>query len=132
MGKAMKSATTMKAAMKTKTTMKAAMKAAMKKAMKAVKSMKAMKAKRVISKRACRAVVFHGGKGGPHTTLKKENLIKNKFGRIVSKKASAASKKNWAKSGGKWIKALQQARKALKVTGFMAVKKGSPLYVKAR
>merc|ERR1712224_469156 len=31
-----------------------------------------------------------------------------------------------------WIQAVAKARKALKITGFAAIKKGSPLYAKAK
>merc|ERR1712146_673480 len=48
--------------------------------------------------------------------------------RIVSKKVSAQAKAKL----GPWIAALQQARKALNVKGFAAVKKGTPLYKKAK
>ena len=61
-------------------------------------------------------------KGG----LKKDTLIKNKNGRIVSKKLSAKGK------ASKWIKAVTAARKALGVKGFVVIKKGSALYKKAR
>merc|ERR1712098_879865 len=66
------------------------------------------------------------------TTLTKGDLIKNKAGRIVSKKQSLRAKKMYAKGIGKWTAALQKARKALGTKGFVAVKKGSPLYKKAR
>merc|ERR1719379_2724007 len=52
--------------------------------------------------------------------------MKNKHGRVVIKKASAHSKKS------PWIQALSKARKALKLTGFTAIKKGTPLYIKAK
>ena len=61
-------------------------------------------------------------KGG----LKKESLIKNKHGKVVSKKMSAKGKAN------KWIKAVAAARKALGVKGFVVIKKGSALYKKAK
>ena len=50
---------------------------------------------------------------------------------IVSKKASANGKIAYKYIEG-WTIALQQARQALGVTGFLAVKKGSPLYTKAK
>merc|ERR1740133_729218 len=54
------------------------------------------------------------------------NLTKNKIGRVVSKKKSALGKKN------SWMIAVQKARKALKIKGFVAIKKGSELYKKAK
>merc|ERR1719263_1208006 len=93
--------------------------------------MEAMKAKKV-SKRMAKAVAFRGNATGGATTLKKADLIKSKTGKIVSKKASAAAKARYAKGIGKWTAAVTKARKALGVKGFVAVKKGTPLYKKAR
>merc|ERR1712054_351452 len=97
------------------------------KAMKAMKTMKAMKAKRlsVIAKgKLAKAVVFRGSK-------KKTDLMKTKTGKIVTKKQHAAGKKAYEHIKG-WTSAVQKARKALGVNGFQAVKKGSPLYKKAK
>ena len=58
--------------------------------------------------------------------LSASSLMKTKSGRIVSKKAHAAGKKN------KWIIAVTKARKALGVKGFAKVSKGSALYKKAK
>merc|ERR1719451_267787 len=54
------------------------------------------------------------------------SLTKNKHGKVVSKKKSAFGKKS------PWIAAVTKARKALKITGFTIIKKGSPLYAKAK
>merc|ERR1719264_1852329 len=112
----MKKAAAMKA-MKAKTT-----------SMKAMKAMKVMKAKRVsvIAKgKRARVSVFYG---------KKE---KSKSGKIVSKAAAARAKKAWANSALKaWCDAVKQARKALNLTGFVAVggksATGKALYAKAK
>merc|ERR1712241_350211 len=86
---------------------------------------KVMKAKRVsvIAKgKNARAVVFSGSKAKTATGMTKDKLIKNKNGRIVSKAKSAFSKKNWANSGlKKWADAVKAARKALNLTGFVAI-----------
>ncbi len=59
--------------------------------------------------------------------------MKSKSGNITWRKAFACAKKNFAGSKlAKWCKAVQAARKALGVKGFVAVKKGSPLYNKAK
>merc|ERR1712232_1448908 len=55
-------------------------------------------------------------KGG----LSKSDLTKNKNGKVVSKKLSARGKKH------PWIQACTKARKALKITGFAIIKKGTP------
>ena len=59
------------------------------------------------------------------------HLKRNKNGKIVSKKASAAGKRAYKQISG-WTKAVQQARKQLKVKGFVAVKKGTALYKLAK
>merc|ERR1712216_307904 len=117
----------------TSVTMAKAMKAM--KAMAAMKAMKAMK-KKAVSKTAkgryAKVVVFRGSKAKTTGGLTKSDLIKNKQGRIVSKKQSAKGKALFAQYAKSWITALQKARKALGVEGFVAVKKGSALYKKAR
>merc|ERR1712187_810981 len=101
----------------------AAMKAMKGKAI-AMKGMKAMKAKRVsvIARgKLARAVVFRGSKEKTVGGLTKDKLVKNKNGKIVSKGASARSKKNYAGSALKaWADAVKAARKALGFTGFVA------------
>merc|ERR1712146_497720 len=62
--------------------------------------------------------------------LKKTDLMRSKTGKIVSK-ANANGNKAYAHIKG-WTTAVQKARKALGVKGFQAVKKGSPLYKKAK
>merc|ERR1711862_322984 len=111
----------------------------MAKAMKAMKAMAAMKAMRAMKKKAvskiakgklARAVVFRGTKEKTYTGLTKSDLIKNKRGKIVSKKASLRAKKNNFIKG--WVTAVQKARKALGLKGFVAIKKGSAFYNKAK
>merc|ERR1712139_11177 len=97
--------------------------------------MGAMKAKRVskIAKgKRAKAAVFSFGKEKTYGGLTKSDLMKNKAGKIVSKKASAASKKRFAKVLKPWNDAVQKARKELGLKGFVAIKKGSALYKKAR
>merc|ERR1719326_2441718 len=97
--------------------------------MKAMKAMKAMK-KKTVSKigkgRMAKALVLRGSKEKTIGGLTSKDLTKNKDGKIVSKKASAASKAR------PWIVAVKKARAALKVKGFQAIKKGTPLYAKAK
>merc|ERR1712118_554798 len=97
------------------------------------KAMKAMMGKAVskIAKgKRARAVVFHGTKEKTYTGLTKSDLIKNSRGKIVSKKASLRAKRNNHIKG--WYTAVQKARKALGLKGFVAIKKGSVLYKKAK
>ena len=107
-------------------------------AMKAVKAGKAMKAKRVskVAKgKFAKAMVLKGSKAKTSGGLKKDMLFKNKRGKVVSKKASAAGKKRFASIKG-WFTAVQQARKALNVSGFVAINgktaQGKALYAKAK
>merc|ERR550537_655077 len=102
------------------------------KAMKAMAAMKAMRAmkKKSVSKiargRMAKAMVLRGTKAKTSGGLTAASLTKNKYGKIVSKKASAKGKKN------AWMIAVSKARKALKLKGFVAIKKGSELYKKAK
>merc|ERR1719504_632212 len=104
------------------------------KAMAAMKAMRAMK-KKAVSKIAkgkfARSVVFRGSKAKTATGLTKGDLIKNKRGKIVTKKSVAAGKKAYSNIKG-WTAACQKARKALGIKGFVAIKKGSALYKKAK
>merc|ERR1712158_153178 len=103
--------------------MGAAMKPAMKAAMKAVmKAKKAMKVSKIARGKMARAVVFRGSKEKTGGGMTKDQLVKSKSGKIVSKAASARAKKAWATSPlKKWVDAVKQARKQLNVKGFCAV-----------
>merc|ERR1712028_154346 len=92
----------------------------------AAKPMKAMK-KKVVSKFA----VFSGTKVKTVGGLNKSALMKNKNGKIVSKKMNANGKKAYANIKG-WTVAVQKAKKALGLKGFIAIKKGTPVYKKAK
>merc|ERR1719185_17014 len=91
--------------------------------------MKAMK-KKSVSKIAtgsrAKSMVLRGSKEKTVGGLTAKDLCKSKYGKIVGKKSSARSKKS------PWIQAIAKARKALKITGFSAIKKGTPLYAKAK
>merc|ERR1712039_828741 len=99
-----------------------------------------MKAKRVTKigrGRFARSQVLRGSKVKTGSGLTKEKLMRNKFGKIVSKKASAASKKRYQSSGAKiWADCIKQARKALNLKGFVAINGkqavGKALYAKAK
>jgi len=121
-----------KAAMKAMMAMKA-MKSM--KAMKPMKAMKAMKKKKRVSKIAkgklAKYLVFKGSKEKTASGLTKSDLVKNKNGRIVSKKQMAAGKKAYNNIKN-WVAAVVKARKALGVKGFVTIKKGTPLYSKAK
>merc|ERR1712100_345180 len=107
----------------------------MAKAMKAMKAMAAMKAMRAMKKKTvskiakgkmAKVMVFRGSKEKTVGGITASSLTKNKHGRVVSKKQSARGKKSL------WIAAVTKARKALGLKGFVAIKKGSALYTKAK
>merc|ERR1711959_544127 len=107
----------------------------MAKAMKAMKAMAAMKAMRAMKKktvskiakgRMAKVLVFRGTKEKAVGGMTATSLTKNKHGRVVSKKLSAMGKKH------PWMAAVTKARKALGLKGFVAIKKGSALYKKAK
>ena len=66
--------------------------------------------------------------------IEKAGLIKNKRGKVVSKKQSLKAKKMWKSGSGiaKWHKAVMAARKKLGLTGFHLCPKGSKFYKTAR
>merc|ERR1719420_319296 len=114
----------MKAAMKAMKVMKkkAAMKAmkVMKKkaAMKAMKAMKKKSVSKIARGSHAKSMVLRGSKEKTAGGMTAKDLL--------SKKKSAFAKKS------PWIQAVTKARKALKITGFAAIKKGTPLYAKAK
>merc|ERR1719498_1528590 len=103
----------------------------MKKATKAKKvSMKrkmAMKKSVIARGKVAKARVFRGSKAKTVGGLKKADLVKNRQGKVVSRKASNRAKNS--KSGKKivaWSRAFVAARKALGVKGFKPCKRVPP------
>jgi len=101
-------------------------------------AMKAMKAKRVtkVAKgRFAKVLVLRGKKEKTVGGLKRDDLIRNKRGKIVSKRASAAGTRRYRKIEG-WIEAIMAAREALHVRGFVALNgktlQGKALYAKTK
>merc|ERR1711966_330938 len=92
---------------------------------------------KIATGKMAKAMVFRGSKAKTTGGLEKSALIKSKTGRIVSKKQSVSAKKRYAGSALQaWTKAVQKARKELRVTGFVAVggktATGKALYAKAK
>merc|ERR1719219_1347362 len=86
-----------------------------------MKAMKKSKSKIATGKRA-KSSVFRGTKVKTSGGLTKDKLVRNKSGKIVSKAASARAKRAYATSGIKaWSDAIKAARKALNLTGFVAI-----------
>merc|ERR1719158_2009377 len=89
-----------KASMK-KSSMKAAKKTGMKR--------KAMKKSVVAKGKRAKSSVFRGTKARTVGGLKKSDLVRNKNGKVVSRKASENAKKNFKKKGlDKWFNAVKQ------------------------
>lgn len=105
--------------------------------MKAMKMKMAMKKSTIAKGKRAKSSVFRGTKVKTSGGLAKADLIKNKNGKVVSKKASLAAKKRPGyKAIAKWGLAVKTARKALGVKGFCAVggktKTGAALLAKVR
>merc|ERR1712224_441321 len=99
--------------------------------MKAMRAMKKKAVSKIAKGKLAKVSVFKGTKVKTASGLTKGDLIENKRGKIVSKKMAANGKKQYANIKA-WTVAVQKARKTLGVKGFVAVKKGSPLYKKAK
>merc|ERR1719388_187918 len=100
--------------------------------------MKVMKAKRVskVAKgRLAKALVMRGSKEKTTGGLTREGLMRNKRGKIVSKKASAVGEQRFRNIEA-WVSSVVAARKALQVSGFVANNgkslQGKALYVKSK
>merc|ERR1712198_334091 len=77
--------------------------------------------------------VFSGTADRTKGGLTKKDLMLNKAGKVVSKKQFKRGQQQFKSSGlGKWTAAVQKARAELGISGFMAVKKGTPLYKLAK
>merc|ERR1712190_247472 len=83
----------------------------------AMKSMRRMKKAKKVSKVGKKWRVFAGKKEKTQGGLKKADLVKNKRGKVVSKKASLRAKKAYGQIS-KWTVAFNKARKSLGIKGF--------------
>merc|ERR1719191_2506663 len=109
--KVMKKKAAMKAmkVMKKKAAMKAMKVMKKKAAMKAMKAMKKKSVSQIARGRLAKVMVLRGSKAKTVGGMTAKDLVK-------SKKRSAFAKKS------PWIQAVTKARKALKITGFAAIK----------
>merc|ERR1712098_428396 len=91
---------------------------------------RAMKKSIIAKGKRAKSSVFRGTKVKTSSGLKKSDLVKNKNGKVVSKKASARGQKN------KWAAAFKKARKDLGIRGFCPcggkTAKGKALLAKTR
>merc|ERR1712150_338300 len=98
---------------------------------KATKAMKAKKVSVIAKGVLAKSAVFRGTKEKTSGGFTKSDLMKNKFGKVVTKKQHARGLKNY-KNIKAWTVAVQKARKLLGLKGFVAIKKGTPVYAKAK
>merc|ERR1712087_186658 len=104
------------------------------KAMKAIKSMKAKRVSKIAKGRFAKTLVFRGSKAKTSGGLKKDGLMKNKNGKVVSKRANANGKRAYQRIR-RWTQCVTGARKELNIKGFCAVNgrgQGKALYAKAK
>merc|ERR1719401_3279021 len=85
--------------------------------------------------RLAKALVLRGSRQKTVGGLKTGDLMRNKRGRVVSKRRSARGHRQYKNIEG-WVEAFMRARKALHLTGFVAINgktlQGKGLYVKAK
>merc|ERR1719346_605318 len=98
--------------------------------------MKAKRVSKIARGKLAKALVFHGRREKTAGGLTSASLMRNKRGKIVSKRASACGKRIFARSIEPWVSAVVAARQALHMSGFVAVNgrslAGKALYVKAK
>lgn len=107
-----------------------------KKAARVATPMKAMKAKmaaktRIAYGKRSKTSVYTGKFEKTSSGLKKEHLVKNRKGKIVSKKMQAHGMKAYSYIKA-WVDASKAARLQLGMSGFVPVKKGTALYAKIK
>merc|ERR1711972_531074 len=97
--------------------------------------MKCKRVSKVARGRMAKAMVFRGSKVKTVGGLTKDALMKSKRGKVVSKRASAHGKRIFG-NVEPWLDSLMEARKALHVSGFVAINGkslvGKALYVKSK
>lgn len=103
------------------------MKSDTKKSLKVMKMMKKAKT-RIGSKSQVLKGLKLKTKGG----LRASDLMKNKSGKVVSKRRHAAGRKAYEKNLATWVNACTRARKELHLTGFVAIKRGTDVYNRAK
>merc|ERR1712232_1374580 len=89
-------------------------------AMKSMRRMKAMKVSIIAKGKRGKSSVWRGSKTKTVGGLKKTDLLKNKNGKVVSKKMHLNGKKAWKRISA-WTTAVSKARKALGIKGFVPV-----------
>merc|ERR1719436_738863 len=100
-----------------------------------MKSKKSKRISTVAKGRLARSLVFHEKRVKTVGGLKKDDLMKNKRGKIVSKRSAAQGKRHY-RNVENWVECVMEAREALHCKGFVAINgktlQGKALYVKAK
>merc|ERR1711904_662340 len=96
---------------------------------------KRKKVSKVAKGRMAKALVFRGSKEKTVGGLNKDSLMRNKRGKVVSKRQNAKGKRAF-KNVETWVEAFVQAREMLRVEGFHAINgktlQGKALYYKTK
>merc|ERR1719262_1049719 len=99
------------------------------------KVMKKKKGSKGARSRFAKVQVFRGSKEKTIGGLTKDSLMRNKRGKIVSKRKNAMGKRSF-KNVETWTEAFMQAREMLRVEGFHAINgkslQGRALYYKTK
>merc|ERR1739848_910074 len=97
--------------------------------------MKKKKASKIARGRMAKALVFRGSREKTSGGLTRDSLMKNKRGKIVSKRNNAKGKRAF-KNVETWVEAFVQAREMLRVEGFHAINgktlQGKALYYRTK
>merc|ERR550514_2605062 len=99
------------------------------------KVMKKKRVSKIARGRYAKALVFRGSKEKTTGGLTKDSLMRNKRGKIVSKRNNAKGKRAY-KNVETWTEAFMQAREMLRVEGFHPINgktlQGKALYYKTK
>merc|ERR1712139_146395 len=99
------------------------------------KVMKKKKVSKIARGRMAKALVFRGSKEKTVGGLTRDSLMRNKRGKVVSKRQNAKGKRAF-KNIETWTESFMQAREMLRVEGFHAINgktlQGKSLYYKTK
>merc|ERR1719386_171529 len=97
--------------------------------------MKKKKVSKVARGRMAKALVFRGSREKTAGGLTRDSLMRNKRGKVVSKRQNAKGKRAF-KNVETWVEAFVQAHEMLRVEGFHAINgktlQGKALYYKTK
>eukprot|EP00927_Polykrikos_kofoidii_P045736 TRINITY_DN3981_c0_g1_i1.p1 TRINITY_DN3981_c0_g1~~TRINITY_DN3981_c0_g1_i1.p1 ORF type:complete len:178 (+),score=31.12 TRINITY_DN3981_c0_g1_i1:69-536(+) len=101
----------------------------------AMRKQKTKRVSKVARGRLARSLVLRGAKEKTVGGLTSKDLVKNKAGKVVSKRLSAVGRIRY-RNIESWHKSFMEARRAMNVQGFVAINgktlQGKALYVKSK